>query len=191
MSGATAAGLFQEEVADGPHLRTVHPPKWYACYTRANQEKKVFARLEERGVDSYLPATLQKRQWHDRVKLIACPLFPSYVFARFELQDLYDILAVPGIAAVVRVAGRVAPISEEEIANIQRFVEALSGHANPAVVHAAFDEGDPVRIVSGPFQGVEGRVIRAQGRQRVLVGLKTVGLGFEVDVSAASLARLQ
>ena len=48
-------------------------------------------------------------------------------------------------------------------------------------------EGEWVRIVEGAFEGVEGQVVEARGRRRVLVGLRAIGQGLEVDVDTRLL----
>jgi transcription antitermination factor NusG len=166
-----------------------HAPRWYACYTQARQEKKVEARLRERGIESFLPLVPRIRQWHDRRKVVEFPLFPSYVFGRFPLSAYHRVLAVPGLSTVVRLNGHPAPISDEEIANVARFAEALAATGmDPEPV--PFREGQRVRIAEGPFAGVEGIVLEARGRRRVLVGLRTIGVGFEIDISADALRTL-
>lgn len=168
---------------------SVAGPRWYACYTMARREKKVHARFGERGLESFLPIVPRTSQWHDRRKRIEWPLLPGYVFARFRLPELYHVLGTPGVSSVVRMNGLPAPISDEEIRNIARFATALAeSKIEPRQVR--FREGQRVRIVSGPFEGIEGIVLELRGRRRVLVGLRTIGLGFEVDVSDQALRPL-
>lgn len=161
-------------------------PRWYACYTRARQEKKVEALFEHQGIRSYLPLVPLLRQWHDRRKIIRWPLFDSYIFAHFSLNSLSHVLSTPGLSTVVRSNGWPAPISDEEIANMARFVEALAPTGlQPKQVPLA--GGQRVRIISGPFKGVTGIVLEIRGRKRVLIGLQTIGVGFEVDIGAVDM----
>ncbi|MGH7443562.1 MAG: transcription termination/antitermination protein NusG [Longimicrobiales bacterium] len=163
-------------------------PHWYACYTRGRAEKKVGDLLPRLGIETYLPLVPRERQWADRVKHVEWPLFPSYVFARFALDEVGRVLRTPGVATVVRLGGEYVPIEDSEIANIRRFAEALSecGHdaAQPATYIAV---GERVRVIEGPFEGVEGLVVRRRRRDRLLVGLGAIRQGFEVDVPAAHL----
>jgi transcription antitermination factor NusG len=39
-----------------------------------------------------------------------------------------------------------------------------------------FKGGEQVRIIDGPFTGVEGRVARVAGQQRVVISLSSIGL---------------
>lgn len=165
-------------------------PRWYVCYTRARHEKRVDEILQERGVESFLPLVTHVRQWADRKKKVSFVLFPSYVFVRFALSDLSRVLSIPGITAVVRSNGRPVAIREEDLENVRRFAAALGlteGEPEPVPLP---EEGVPVRIMTGPFEGVEGVVVEQRGRRRVLVGLQAIGQGMEVDVDAAAVEPL-
>jgi transcriptional antiterminator RfaH len=147
-------------------------PRWYACYTRARAEKRVEQLLLERNIGAYLPTMTRERVWADRRKAVVFPLFPSYVFGRFELHELHHVLSVPGVATVVRVAGRLAPIRDDEIENIRRLAAGLA-HTHQPPEHQPFQEGQWVRVTGGPFLGLEGAVIETRSRHRVLAGLRT------------------
>lgn len=96
-------------------------PHWYACYTHGRHEKRVASRLEEAGIESYLPVRMERRRWTDRVREVKLPIFPSYVFGRFRLGALRQVLDVPGVATTVRV-GRSpypTPIPDSDIEHVR------------------------------------------------------------------------
>lgn len=162
---------------------------WYACYTKARSEKKAHALLEQRGIESFLPVVPLLRKWSDRTKRIEAPLFPGYVFARSPATSLGQVVSTPGVVAIVRFGSRPVPIPDEEIHNIVQFAQVLATtDIRPPRVRLR--EGQRVRIVSGPFEGVYGVVREVRGRARVLVGLTSIGIGFEVDLSVDSVRPL-
>jgi len=173
---------FEAERAPSPQVAPADG--WFACYTRPRAEKKVHALLAERGIECYLPAVPRVHRWRDRNRTVVMPLFTSYVFARGEF--VVRIVETPGVHDVVRFDGRPALIPDAEIRNIERFVRALSA-TRREVPPVPFQQGERVLITAGPFEGVEGVVVRARNRRRVLVGLAVIGAGFEVDVPAASV----
>lgn len=160
--------------------------RWYACHTRARSEKRVASRLADQGVEAYLPTVQRLRKWADRRKRVEFPLFPGYVFARFEASGLYTVLSVPGVATVVRQGGRAAPVADEEIENIRRVAAGLVV-TKQMPEPEPFHPGDFVRVTGGPFDGVIGVVKEVRGRRRVLVGLHTIGLGVAIDVDLRTL----
>jgi transcription antitermination factor NusG len=162
-------------------------PRWYACYTRARHEKQVHELLLQRGRESYLPLVPQLRQWKDRKKLVELPVFPSYVFSRFTLRDVHDILTIPGVSTIVRSNGYPTPIADREIENVRKFADALAETGTLPEIRPLITEGQWVRVQEGPFNGVEGIVLEQRGRKRVLVGLKAIGHGLEIDVDTRVL----
>lgn len=162
-------------------------PRWYACYTRARHEKRVNSLMERRGIESFLPLAPRVSQWKDRKKLVEWPLFPSYVFVRCPSSELHEILSLPGVATVVRTGGRPAAIADSELENIRLFAQALSGGGVEVERRPFFAEGEWVEVTAGAFEGVRGVVVGRSGQRRVLVGLKAIGEGLEVNVDTKLL----
>jgi transcription antitermination factor NusG len=166
-------------------------PLWYACCTRARHEKRACALLEERGFEVYLPLFDRVSQWKDRRKSVQWPLFPSYVFARFDSRELHQVLAVPGVSWVVKSNGRLAPVSADELDNVRRFLGALGTAGLEPERRPFLAEGDWVEVLDGALKGVRGVVVESRGRMRVLIGLQVIGQGLEVDINTALLRRIR
>lgn len=163
------------------------PARWYACYTKARHEKRVYRLLRERGYEGFLPLMPRQSQWKDRRKIVEWPLFPSYVFGRFTLGAVHDVLSIPGVSTLVKANGQPVPVGEEELENVRRFAQALQ-HSGVDLKQTPFlAEGEWVRITSGPLEGVCGVVVEQRGRRRVRIGLKAIGQGFEVNIDTARL----
>ena len=59
---------------------------WYALYVRPRFEKLVHYQLAEKGYETFFPTYISRRKWSDRVKSLCLPLFPGYVFCRFDIR---------------------------------------------------------------------------------------------------------
>jgi transcription antitermination factor NusG len=162
-------------------------PHWYACYTRSRHEKSVEALLKRQRIESYLPTETRQTRWKDRTKVVHFPLFPGYVFGCFTLDRLTQVLSTHGVASVVSVRGYPTPIPAAEIENVRRLSAAAAPWGADLDHSVSLVKGTWVRVVSGPFQGVEGIVVERRGRRRVLVGIAAIGQGLEVDIDAAEL----
>jgi len=162
-------------------------PQWYACYTRARSEKQVVRLLAERQIESYLPMMPRTRQWKDRRKVVHFPLFPSYVFGRFTLRDVHAVLTTPGVSTIVRANGYPTPIAPEELESVRRVAEGLVAAGVVVEPRPFLAEGQRVRVVEGPFEGIEGYVVELRGRKRVLVGITAIGQGLEIDIGVRLL----
>ena len=167
--------------------------QWYACYTRGRHEKQVERLLGEREFEVFLPLVPRIRQWHDREKVVEFPLFPSYVFARFDGRDLALAAAVPGLVNIVRFNGRPVAIPEEEIENIRLLSTSLPPAPEDPDLGPWVEEGEVVEIISGPLTAVRGVVAERRGNRRliVVVGVAAIDQGLRVEVDRAAVRTLE
>ena len=157
-------------------------PRWYACRTRARAEKRAAGLLAGNGVESYLPVIEQLRQWSDRKKRVAFPLFPGYVFARFDLRKTYEVLNTPGIVTIVRANGYPAPLRDEELESVRILVTGVNaGKGMPWPVET-FTIGQEVVVTRGVFAGMRGVLLEERGRTRVVVWLSVLCRAVSVEL---------
>jgi transcriptional antiterminator RfaH len=158
---------------------------WHLIYTMPNQEKKVANRLTERRIQSYLPLTVQKRQWHDRIKTVHAPVFPSYVFVYLSsLYDYCESIKMEGSCNYVKFGNRLARVTEQEIGNI-RMVEREG--ANVEVSDKTFQIGQRLVIQQGPLTGLNCEVVNHKGKQRILVRVSMLQRSLLADLPFASV----
>ena len=96
--------------------------RWYACRTRARAEKKVDELLGRAGFETHLPLVVRERQWADRRKLVAFPLFPGYTFARFDLTRYLDVLTTCSLLAFLTIPAW--PVSERVVSTPPHTIRA-------------------------------------------------------------------
>ena len=61
--------------------------RWYAIRVQARFESLASEVLLGKGYESFLPVYKSVRQWSDRKKTLELPLFPGYLFCRFNPAD--------------------------------------------------------------------------------------------------------
>ena len=89
---------------------------WFALRVRSRYENTVATFLGGKGYEWFLPLYKSRRAWSDRIKETQLPLFPGYIFCRFDLQHRLPILTTPGVVSVVGIGRRPVPIDDAEIA---------------------------------------------------------------------------
>src|SRR4051812_49333197 len=153
------------------------PLNWYVVRVRANAERKVAQILGNYEIDVFLP--LQKRPRRRRNPgLIEIPLFPGYIFARFDRQRHLPVVACPGVVNVL-CRGRVPePVDSGEMFALQ----TVSHKARSITPLAALPSGSKVRITAGPLADVEAIVLRDNGRQRIVVSVSLLQRSVEAEV---------
>jgi transcription termination/antitermination protein NusG len=154
--------------------------RWFALYTRANHEKTSAAHLEQRAVEHFLPTFQSVRRWKDRKKQLELPLFPGYLFARFDPRAKLDVLNVPGVVRLVGFDSRPMALPDDEIENLRVAIrENLD--VQP---HAYLIAGRRVRVIRGPLSGMHGTLVRRKGRTRLLVSIELIQRSAAIEVAA-------
>lgn len=158
---------------------------WYAIYTRHQHEKTVGDMLQRKGFEVFLPLYRTKRRWRDRVKTLALPLFPSYVFLHGGIDRQLQIVTTPGVHWMITAAGQVAVIPDAEIAAVKRLVEGPL-RVEP---HPFLKCGDWVRVKNGPLEGIEGIMVRVKSACRLVISVEMLQKSVAVEVNASDVER--
>ena len=151
---------------------------WYALHVKPRFEKYVTGQLSEKGYETLLPSYVSKRKWSDRVKTLSLPLFPGYVFCRFNVHARLPILVTPGVMAVVGVGKCPIAIEEEEIVVIQRVIDS----GLPTQRWPYLNCGEKVRVEAGPLEGLTGIVVRMKGCDRLVVSVTLLMRSVSVEI---------
>lgn len=172
-------------LSPGPELADL---AWFGIHVKSRCEALAHHELSLRGLEAFLPLQRVKRRWSDRVKTIDVPLFPGYLFCRFDLSGRVRVLNAPGVAHIVGAGFNPIPISETEIRSIQTMVASKA----ILVPWPYLQLGQRVRIDYGPLAGVEGVVIRAEdGRSRVVVSVTLLQRSIATEIDRDWIGRVQ
>jgi transcription antitermination factor NusG len=153
--------------------------QWYAVRVRSQHEDMVARHLRVRGLEAFLPLYRGKQRWSDRFKEIDFPLFPGYVFCRFDPADRLPVLTVPGVVHLVGTGKNPVPIDGEEIQAIQVAV----GSGSPRQPWPYLEIGQRVRIEHGPLCGVEGILLGARGNRRLVLSITLLQRSVAVEIN--------
>lgn len=156
---------------------------WYALYTSARHEKRVAQQITGRRMSCFLPLYRSVRRWKDRRKELELALFPGYVFVQMSLSNKLRVLEVPGVVRLVSFNGKPAPLPAEEIEALRN---RLSGSAK-VEPHPYLRAGRKVRVRSGPFQGLEGVIVRRKDRCRLIFSIDLIQRSLAVELDEADL----
>ncbi len=155
-------------------------PRWYALATRHQHEKKVHARLQQKAVTSFLPLHSTCRQWSDRRKQIAEPLFSCYVFVKIALKESLSILQTDGAIRLVSFNNVPAPIPEIQIEAIRRLLAEKTSFEKVN----EWEIGQEVEVTAGPFKGIRGTLQRINGQSRLVIAIPALRQALSVEIDA-------
>jgi transcription antitermination factor NusG len=160
--------------------------RWYALHVRTRFEKVVARNLEARGYEEFLPTYLRKHQWSDRVKQIELPLFPGYIFCRFNINDRLPILTIPGVNSIVGIGRSPIPVEEQQLSDIKS-VLASGFRIEP---WPFLTVGQAVRVERGALVGVSGTIIKVRNSDRLVVSVHLLQRAVAVEIDRGSVSPL-
>jgi transcription antitermination factor NusG len=163
-----------------PNLYT---PKWYVAYTYPRHEKAVADQLSHKSVETFLPTYTEMSIWKDRRVKLEKPLFPSYVFARVNPSERPTVLETQSVIRLVSFQGAPAPVEDSEIEAIRLCIE----HKIPVLPYQLTKVGDRVRVRRGPFEGVEGIVVRHNNSCKLVVTISLIHQSVALEIAAELL----
>jgi transcriptional antiterminator RfaH len=157
---------------------------WYLVHARPRQEGVAAEHLERQGYAAYLPRLrlprLRRSRWHEAIE----PLFPRYLFAgvRAAEQSLHPIRSTRGVSTLVRSGERYRPVPRDMLASLQARADDEGLHR---LHRDEFAPGARVRILAGPFAGLEAAFESRQGQDRVRVLLEIIGAATAATLPAS------
>lgn len=153
---------------------------WFAIQVKTGFEFKISSVLKSKGYEEYVPTCRSMKRGRD---LFEVPLFPGYVFCRFDPNVRAPIVTTPGVIRVVGYGRTPAFLSDSEMQAVQTVVNSNL----PAKPHSYTVPGQRVRIREGPLRGVEGNIAQTGDRQRLIVSLSLLQRSIAVEVEPAWL----
>lgn len=152
---------------------------YFAVRVRSNFERKSELYLSAAGFETCLPTYRVRKQWSDRIKDVQVPLFPGYVFCRFDPTRLLPILSAPGVVQVVGIGKTPIPITEEEIASVKKTLSSGCFMTPWPYLRA----GTRVTIEYGPLKGVEGVFVGFNKKHRIVLTISLLqrSVAAEID----------
>ncbi len=159
-------------------------PAWYALRTRSRHEKLVEEQLTAQGIEPFLPLVHRMRQWKDRRKQVAFPLFPGYCFARFPLRERLGVVKIRGVVQIIGNHDGPIPVSEREIEAVRQLVTCTL----PYDPHPYLKAGMLVEVIRGPLKGVQGVLVRKGTRARLVINVSLIQQAASVELDAEDVA---
>ena len=157
---------------------------WFALQIRSRWEGTTAGLLRGKGLETLLPTYTTKRKWSDRFKVVEAPLFPGYVFCRFDVHNRLPVLITPGVISVVGRGKTPIAVDDKEILSIQ----AAIGSGIQLEPWPYVEIGERVRVKDDVLDGMEGILTNFKGSDRVVISVTLLrrSVALEIDRSRIS-----
>jgi len=152
--------------------------RWRVAHTKSRFEKAFARDMLSRGIGYFLPLVERVRVLGGRKRRILLPLLPSYVFFCGDEQSREIAMKTNRLCQTIEVADQDKLLSECSA------IERALGDGAELDPFAGLAAGRRCRVTAGPFQGIEGVVIRRDGQTRIVLEISTLGLGASLEIEA-------
>ena len=161
-----------------------NPSPWYALCIRQRFREQCEDYLKAHSYDFFSPVKTEVRQWSDRRKIAHVPLFPGYLFCRFESRESTPVWHAPGVIDIVNSRGKLLEVDAEQVENVKRCLDASAAmEVVPGLVY-----GRKVQVIAGPMAGVCGVLAFVKQQQRVGLEITMMNRTVLVEIHASYLA---
>jgi len=177
--------------------------KWFvfrASYGRVDRASEV---MINDGTYAYVARRYVQKLYHGKRKKVLVPLIPNLVFAYTSEEKANEYVNnTPALSFLSYYynhfefdESRKNPPLTISDAEMMRFILATYHHnehlmfVNESQCH--YKSGDVVKVTDGLFRGVEGRVARVAGQQRVILSLSNIGLVATAYIPTAFIEKIE
>ena len=165
------------------------PLSWYCLHTKPQKEAQVAAYCRENlQLETYFPRLRQYRTIRRVRRLVTAPLFPRYLFCRFDPATSYRAVRyAPDALDIVHFGERPAVVDDGLIANLQSW----AGDALDIIsIRPPLKPGDAVEIIDGPMRGLSATILYIQDdRDRVAILLSILQCGAQMTISRSQIQK--
>jgi transcriptional antiterminator RfaH len=161
---------------------------WFCIKAKPKHEHIAAAHIQLcPEAEIFFPRIRFERPFKGKKIVVTEPLFPGYLFARFDLlRHILQVRYAAGVQTIVHFGEQIPIVPDDTMAAlIAEFgrEEAREVNADPAA-------GDTVEIVMGSFAGLTALVTRViPARQRVAVLLEFLGRQLTVEIPVEMLLK--
>jgi len=148
-------------------------PDWFLAQLKPNGAALAARNLKRQGFRTFLPTECRTFRSGSTFKTLQAPLFPGYIFVALDATSSpwRSINSTVGVGRLVSFGTGPAQVPHPIIDALLRRCDA-DGVILPEPV---LQPGDPVRLISGPFEGFVAEIERLETAQRVWVLFEFMG----------------
>ena len=175
---------------------------WYVFRASYGREDKASDYIIDDGTYTYVAKKYVERVIHGKKKRFFQTLIPNLLFAYTTKEKAKEYVHhTPALSYLTyyynhcnldeELKNPPLVVSNEEMCMFVKATCSSNKHllfVDPSQCH--YRSGEMVKVIDGPFEGVEGRVARISGQQRVVVTLTQIGLVSTAYIPTAFLQRL-
>ena len=177
--------------------------QWYVLRVSYGRAEKANEILKAKGIETHLPLHTIYKEVDGKRKKQRVPLLPNFLFVHTCLSLFESLLKLyPDFHFItfyydhfdMKSDGKNPPLIVPAN-SMDNFIKLTSIDNEHILlideINGTYKQGDYVRIIDGPFKGIEGRVTKITGQKRVIVELPGLCTVATVYIPKAFLLQLE
>jgi transcriptional antiterminator RfaH len=154
---------------------------WFCLKSKPRQEAVAVRNLKAVGeIEIFFPRIRRTRRGHEKNKEVIEPLFPGYIFVKFNPEDSQGtVKSTRGVLHLVSKGGKAVDVENKVIEELK----ALGPEGILSMLDEELKVGAKIKVIRGIFAGSEGEVLKlATPQKRIAVLLTLLGAQQSVEM---------
>jgi transcription antitermination factor NusG len=164
---------------------------WFCIHSKPQKESQIANYCREKlGLETYYPRLRQTKTIRRVRRSVTSPLFPRYLFCRFDLSLAYRAVRyAPDVLDLVHTGSEPSVVSDALIDDLRSWA---GEELDVITICSPLTAGDTVEVVDGPMRGLSAVILHASDdRDRVAVLLTILQHGAQMTLSRSQIRRVE
>ena len=141
------------------------------------------------GIETFLPVQRKLRQWSDRKKWVEMPLISGYLFVKICRKEYDQVLQSNHVVSYVRFEGQAAIVPNDQIEFLKLMLKQEVIEVE--ITTEKLTPGQLVEVISGPLIGLQGKLQKIKGKNKVAIELEQLGYAALVEIEAQDIISIK
>ena len=156
-------------------LSLCQEPQWYVLRVTYSRELKIKALLDERGVTTFVPMVWRKKTEGGKTERKLVPAVSNLCFVRWTRHEIDEFIRGYGDNSPVhyywdRTTSRPMTVPDKAMSDFIKVASSLDEDLIYITeISDKLREGQTVKVKSGSFAGVTGKIVRIRKSRRIMV----------------------
>ncbi|MCG6316076.1 transcription/translation regulatory transformer protein RfaH [Vibrio vulnificus] len=162
--------------------------KWYLLYCKRGEQIRAKQHLENQGVECFYPTIEVEKILRGKRQTKSEPLFPSYIFVRFDFEigpTFTTVRSTRGVVDFVKFGTQPKELQGDLIYELKLLEQ--EGHQSALQGSNLPKQGDSIKVKSGQFAGIEAIFQEQDGETRSIMLVKMISQTVPVSIENSDL----
>lgn len=160
--------------------------RWYLLYCKRGEQNRAKLHLENQNIECFYPQIEVEKIVRGKRKVVEEPLFPSYMFVRFDYENGPSFTTVRSTRGVVDFI-RFGALPHEIQGDLVYELKLVEQEAVETVKEYLPEEGQMIRVKSGQFSGIDAIYMEQDGEARSIMLVKMINQVVPVSIDNKDL----